>query len=107
MAGKGVLAAKVQGRTTAPQATVTNKENSVFDVSFVPTEVVPHLVLVTFNGETVPGSPFTSQVCSLDTLSMDWDQSKAVPVGQPVHGLLHTNGTPEAAVEANVTGKFD
>ena len=56
MAGAGNLTVDVVGQTTNAYPEIAPRGGGKYDVVFVPTEMGPHNITITFNGEHVTGT---------------------------------------------------
>lgn len=54
-AGEGTLELVVTTTKSSVKADVRARSRGLYDVTFVPQEMVPHFVNITFNDEDVPG----------------------------------------------------
>ncbi|KAK8743524.1 hypothetical protein OTU49_001121 [Cherax quadricarinatus] len=57
--------------------------NHVYAISFTPKEAKPHVVELKFNGENVPGSPFSCEVVDVSRVTVAGTGLEKVPVDQP------------------------
>ncbi|XP_045132539.1 filamin-B-like isoform X2 [Portunus trituberculatus] len=57
--------------------------NHVYAISFTPKEAKPHVVELKFNGENVPGSPFSCEVVDVSRVTVAGAGLEKVPVDQP------------------------
>lgn len=57
--------------------------NHVYAISFTPKEAKPHVVELKFNGENVPGSPFSCEVVDVSRVTVAGSGLEKVPVDQP------------------------
>ena len=57
--------------------------NHVYAISFTPKDAKPHVVELRFNGESVPGSPFTCEVVDVSRVTVTGAGLEKVPVGVP------------------------
>lgn len=55
-AGEGTLELVVTTRKSSVRAEVVMKRLGLYNVTFVPLEKVPHYLIITFNGQEVPGT---------------------------------------------------
>ncbi|KAL7301856.1 hypothetical protein TKK_0005461 [Trichogramma kaykai] len=63
---------------------VQSEGNAKFRVNFKPQEAALHSLSVRFNGEPVPGSPFTCQVFGIGQTLISGHNLKMAPVKQPI-----------------------
>lgn len=63
---------------------VQSEGNAKFRVNFKPQEAAMHSLSVRFNGEPVPGSPFTCKVISMDHAMISGHNLKMAPIKKPV-----------------------
>ncbi|XP_071442492.1 filamin-C isoform X2 [Hetaerina americana] len=80
-AGPGNLEVTVNGGRVATSAQARGPHT--YAISFTPREATPHAVQLRFNGEDVPGSPFTCEV--LEAARVSWSGGsplEKVPVGR-------------------------
>ncbi|XP_046393064.1 filamin-A isoform X2 [Ischnura elegans] len=80
-AGPGNLEVTVNGGRVATSAQARGPHT--YAISFTPREATPHAVQLRFNGEDVPGSPFTCEV--LEAARVTWSGGsplEKVPVGR-------------------------
>ncbi|CAG2105929.1 unnamed protein product [Medioppia subpectinata] len=61
-AGEGTLELVVTTRKSSVRAEVLMKSRGLYNVTFVPQEIVSHYINITFNEEDVPGSPYKIEV---------------------------------------------
>lgn len=57
--------------------------NHVYAISFTPKEAKPHVVELKFNGENVPGSPFSCEVVDVSRVTVAGAGLEKVPVDHP------------------------
>ncbi|KAE8736626.1 hypothetical protein FOCC_FOCC017919 [Frankliniella occidentalis] len=62
---------------------VQSEGNAKFKVNFKPQEAAPHSLSVRFNGEPVPGSPFTCKVLDWSQVLVSGPGLKACALGRP------------------------
>lgn len=77
-AGPGNLEVTVNGGQVPTGAQAQG--NHVYAISFTPKEPKPHLVELSFNGESVPGSPFTCNVVDVSRVTVSGAGLEKVPV---------------------------
>ena len=82
-AGTGTLEISVTTAADNVPNFVTSLGNGCYDVSFTPQVLENHSVHVRFNGEHVPGSPFTVDLQGRDVISPADRGIICVPVEQP------------------------
>lgn len=80
-AGNLEIIVSVNGRNVPNY--VQSEGNAKFRVNFKPQEAAPHSLSVRFNGEPVPGSPFTCKVMGSNQIVVSGPALKMTPVGQP------------------------
>ncbi|XP_008544602.1 filamin-A [Microplitis demolitor] len=73
-----------------------------FLASFVPHEAVTHLVEMTFNGETVPGSPWRVNVMPGPKMSVLGDSVRLVPAGSPALFELSALGFTSKEIDVQI-----
>ncbi|XP_054168385.1 filamin-C-like [Oppia nitens] len=61
-AGEGTLELVVTTKKSSVRAEVLMKSRGLYNVTFIPQEIVSHFINITFNEEDVPGSPFKIDV---------------------------------------------
>ncbi|XP_046603545.1 filamin-A [Neodiprion virginianus] len=76
--------------------------NQRFLASFVPHEAVTHLVEMTFNGETVPGSPWRVGIMSGPKMSVVGDSVRLVPAGSPALFELSALGFTSNEIDVQI-----
>ena len=82
---------------------VESQGNAKFRVNFKPTEPVPHLVSVKFNGEPVPGSPYVVNIIDSSTLNGTSQSSlKMTPIGKKVEFVVEGKSS-ESDVKVIIT----
>ncbi|XP_043473409.1 filamin-A isoform X2 [Leptopilina heterotoma] len=74
-----------------------------FLASFVPHEAVAHLVEMTFNGETVPGSPWRVGIMPGPKMSVVGDSVRLVPAGSPALFELSALGFSSSEIDVQIT----
>ncbi|XP_022694817.1 filamin-C-like isoform X2 [Varroa jacobsoni] len=101
-AGPGNLEVIVnRGRVaTNPQA----QSASLYSIHFTPQEAGPHEIDVNFNGENVPGSPFTCQVVDLSCVSAYGDGVDRCPVNSLTTFKITTAGQDIGQMAVGVSG---
>jgi len=57
--------------------------NHIYAISFTPKEAKPHIVELKFNGENVPGSPFSCEVVDVSRVTVSGSGLEKVPVDRP------------------------
>ncbi|KAK0179966.1 hypothetical protein PV327_005658 [Microctonus hyperodae] len=73
-----------------------------FLASFVPHEAVTHLVEMTFNGETVPGSPWRVGIMPGPKMSVLGDSVRLVPAGSPALFELSALGFTSKEIDVQI-----
>ncbi|XP_014219845.1 filamin-A isoform X2 [Copidosoma floridanum] len=73
-----------------------------FLASFVPHEAVTHLVEMTFNGETVPGSPWKVGIMPSPKMSVVGDSVRLVPAGSPAVFELSALGFNSTEIQVQI-----
>ena len=94
--GPGVFSVSIEGpESTNVAPTITSKGNSMFDVRYLPLETGQYVVSVRWGQHHIPGSPFTVQCISNDTLShfAIWRPSSRVPLGNSVEFTVEDGRT--------------
>ncbi|XP_063231927.1 LOW QUALITY PROTEIN: filamin-C [Bacillus rossius redtenbacheri] len=71
---------------------VQSEGNAKFRVNFKPQEAAAHSLSVRFNGEPVPGSPFTCKVLDVSQVLVSGSALKMSPVGRPAQVLVDPQG---------------
>ncbi|KAJ8873544.1 hypothetical protein PR048_024362 [Dryococelus australis] len=71
---------------------VQSEGNAKFRVNFKPQEAAPHSLSVRFNGEPVPGSPFTCKVVDVSQVLVSGSALKMSPVGRPAQVVVDPQG---------------
>ncbi len=66
-AGEGTLELVVTTAKTSVRAEVSARSRGLYDVTFVPQDLLPHFINVTFNEEHVQRSPFKCDIVSSDS----------------------------------------
>jgi len=72
---------------------VQSEGNAKFKVSFKPQEPLPHTLSVRFNGEAVPGSPFTCRVTDASQIVVSGAATKMSPLNKAASMLIDSHGT--------------
>jgi len=80
-AGNLEIIVSVNGRNVPNY--VQSEGNARFRVNFKPQEAAPHLLSVRFNGELVPGSPFTCKVLNVGQVMVSGQALRQAPIGRP------------------------
>ena len=86
-AGPGVLSVSIEGPgNTNVAPTITAKGPSVFDVHYLPNEEGKYVVFIRWGQHQIPGSPFTVECVSDESLShfTVWRPSSRIPYGSPI-----------------------
>lgn len=87
---------------------VESQGNAKFRVNFKPTEPVPHLVSVKFNGEPVPGSPYVVNIIDSSTLNGTSQNSlKMTAIGKKVEFVVEgkSNDSDVKVIITNPIGR--
>ena len=76
-------------------------------VNFKPEVAIPHVVGIKFNGQNVPGCPFTIEVSDSSQIHVDLDNCDLVPVGKIARFMMSSNITllPNS-FRINITGEL-
>ena len=67
--------------------------NHVYAISFTPKEPRPHVVELSFNGENVPGSPFTCSVVDVSRVTVSGSGLEKVPVNAVASFIVDTQAS--------------
>jgi filamin len=67
--------------------------NAKFRVNFRPQEAAPHTLSVRFNGESVPGSPFTCKVTDASSIVVSGAALKLAAMNQPASIVIDPQGS--------------
>ncbi|XP_042865445.1 filamin-A-like isoform X5 [Penaeus japonicus] len=67
--------------------------NHVYAISFTPKEAKPHVVELKFNGENVPGSPFSCEVVDVSRVTVAGAGLEKVPVDRPASFTVDSQAT--------------
>ncbi|XP_047474236.1 filamin-A-like [Penaeus chinensis] len=67
--------------------------NHVYAISFTPKEAKPHVVELKFNGENVPGSPFSCEVVDVSRVTVAGTGLEKVPVDRPASFTVDSQAT--------------
>ncbi|XP_068231445.1 filamin-A isoform X3 [Palaemon carinicauda] len=67
--------------------------NHVYAISFTPKEAKPHVVELKFNGENVPGSPFSCEVVDVSRVTVAGAGLEKVPVDRPATFTVDSQAT--------------
>nr|CAD7463461.1 unnamed protein product [Timema tahoe] len=81
---------------------VQSEGNAKFRVNFKPQEEAPHSLSVRFNGEPVPGSPFTCKVVDVSQVVVSGSALKMSPVGRLAQLVIGTGGALELRTQCEV-----
>nr|CAD7395119.1 unnamed protein product [Timema cristinae] len=81
---------------------VQSEGNAKFRVNFKPQEEAPHSLSVRFNGEPVPGSPFTCKVVDVSQVVVSGSALKMSPVGHLAQLVIGTGGALELSTQCEV-----
>ncbi|OXU24388.1 hypothetical protein TSAR_010294, partial [Trichomalopsis sarcophagae] len=99
-AGSGNLEILVNGgHVTSFVRTLSSQR---FLASFVPHEAVTHLVEMTFNGESVPGSPWKVGIMPSPKMSVVGDSVRLVPAGSPAVFELSALGFSSNEIQVQI-----
>jgi len=85
-AGNLEIIVSVNGRNVPNY--VQSEGNARFRVNFKPQDAAPHSLSVRFNGEPVPGSPFTCKVLGSNQVVVSGPAMKMTPLGQSTSLLI-------------------
>ncbi len=106
MAGEGTLTVDVRGQTSVAYPDIKPKGNGIFDVMFIPRENYPHNIIITFNGDKVPGSPFICRLTDTSSINVNWDRVRNLPINQPTHFELDPAGASDNSISVTITGQL-
>ncbi|XP_046654649.1 filamin-C-like isoform X2 [Daphnia pulicaria] len=81
---------------------VQSEGNAKFKVSFKPQEPLPHTLSVRFNGEAVPGSPFTCRVTDANQILVSGAGVKMSPLNKPASLLIDSRGAEMSDCKVSV-----
>ncbi|OQR79827.1 hypothetical protein BIW11_05461, partial [Tropilaelaps mercedesae] len=95
-AGEGTLELVVSTRQGSVRAEESIRARGVYNVTFLPTQPIPHFVNITFNEEDVPGNPFKLDVA---------DHQPGVNGPKEKNAVLEVRGEKTAIV--GVASSFD
>ncbi|KAB7497586.1 Filamin-A [Armadillidium nasatum] len=90
-AGPGNLEVTVNGGQVPTGAQAQG--NHVYAISFTPKEAKPHVVELSFNGENVPGSPFTCTVVDVSRVTVSGSGLEKVPVNSVASFMVDTQAS--------------
>ncbi|RZF33012.1 hypothetical protein LSTR_LSTR012785 [Laodelphax striatellus] len=79
---------------------VQSEGNAKFRVNFKPREAAPHNLSVRFNGEPIPGSPFTCRVLEPGQVAISGSGIKMTGAGRPAYVYVDCAG---AAIDVQAT----
>ncbi|XP_039301145.1 filamin-C-like, partial [Nilaparvata lugens] len=71
---------------------VQSEGNAKFRVNFKPREAAPHNLSVRFNGEPIPGSPFTCRVLEPGQVAISGSGIKMTAAGRPAYVYVDCAG---------------
>ena len=95
-AGPGVFSVSIEGpRNTNVVPTITSRGGTMFDVRYLPTALGEYLVFARWGEHQIPGSPFTVQCFSEESLShfTIWRPSSRIPHGTPIEFTVEDGRT--------------
>lgn len=101
-AGPGNLEVTVNKGQVPSSAQAQSKH--VLAITFTPREAKPHTVDIKFNGEPVPGSPFTCIVSDVRKVMVSGEGLEKVPVGRPAVFTIDTQDDAVYEPEVKITG---
>ncbi|XP_059352458.1 filamin-B-like isoform X4 [Daphnia carinata] len=81
---------------------VQSEGNAKFKVSFKPQEPLPHTLSVRFNGEAVPGSPYTCRVTDANQILVSGAGVKMSPLNKPASLLIDSRGAEMSDCKVSV-----
>lgn len=79
----GTLELVVTTSKTSVRAEVSARSRGLYDVTFVPQDVLPHYINITFNDEHIGLSPFCCQVHYGSPAKDQIEEEKTIVVGKP------------------------
>ena len=94
--GPGVFSVSIEGpQNTNVVPTIISKVPRVFDVRYVPSVVGEYLIFVRWGQHQIPGSPFTVECFSQDSLShfVIWRPSSRIPHSCPIEFTVEDGRT--------------
>ena len=95
-AGSGVFSVSIEGPVNTNIApTITSKGPNVFDVRYLPSKEGEYLVFVRWGQHQIPGSPFTVECVSEESLThfTIWRPSNRIPYGAPIEFTVEDGRT--------------
>ncbi|XP_076454408.1 filamin-B-like [Babylonia areolata] len=101
-AGDGDLEIQVMaaGESVANQA--RQEKDAKFSVTFTPRTPTRHKISVTFNGDPVPGSPFSCQVVDTATMAISGEGLTAAPANTAASFSFHPQGARDFEFRSRV-----
>ena len=93
-AGRGVLTASGRGPREPVNVNVNDMGNSLYKVSFLPTEPGEYVIQLYFNGKEIGSSPFTTTVA---------DPGKAVAHGEGTHCIRYVKLEIDQQVDIEIS----
>ncbi|XP_078614622.1 filamin-A-like isoform X4 [Branchiostoma floridae x Branchiostoma japonicum] len=101
-AGVGDLQCTVSANGTVPSH--LDSHGTTHNLMFAPRTAQPHELDVKFNGQTVPGSPFTCHVVDQGAITVLGDGLGRVPVDQPANFTVDATRAGDAELKVDVLG---
>ncbi|XP_076435460.1 filamin-B-like isoform X2 [Babylonia areolata] len=105
-AGDGNLEIRVTADGESVPNYVRQERDAVFRVTFTPQRPSRHKISVTFNGEAVPGSPFTCVVLDTDSLTMSGDGLHSAPANVTTSFRIDPKGAGDFDLRAWVVSPY-
>ena len=103
-AGPGVFSVSIEGPgNTNVVPTITSRGGMMFDVRYLPTEEGEYLVFARWGEHQIPGSPFTVQCFTEESLShfSIWRPSSRIPHGAPIEFTVEDGRTEREKLRDN------
>ncbi|CAH1244645.1 FLNA [Branchiostoma lanceolatum] len=101
-AGVGDLQCTVSANGTVPSH--LDSHGPSHNLMFAPRSAQPHEIDVKFNGQTVPGSPFTCHVVDQGAITVLGDGLGRVPVDKPANFTVDATRAGDAELKVDVLG---
>ena len=86
------------------KAALTHSSLVLIQVSFVPHEVNQHAIMVLFNNEAVPGSPFVCNMYDTNSLHVNWEAIHMIPVRKTAIFTVDPKGVPDQPLSVEIKG---
>ncbi|KAG8281178.1 hypothetical protein J6590_063971 [Homalodisca vitripennis] len=107
-AGEGTLELVISTQQSTVKAEVVACSRGLYDVTFVPHQLAPHFVNITFNEEDVPGSPYRCEVMQLPskkaTATARGEGLNQVVLGTAAYFEINPHSSDHGTLDAQVIG---